>query len=239
MKIGRVISELFYPSGIKCVICGDELPTENKYGVCQSCELSYNTQYCERCGRAMKNKATFCDYCQNNSFAFDIARAPLVYEKQVVKLVHRLKYGGGRYLAENMARFMADIYFDEKLSADFITFVPMHAEKRKKRGYNQAELIARSLSEIIDLPVVNTLERVKQTGNLARMNKEERAKAIQGAYAPIVTKNDISDKSVILVDDVLTTGATANECATVLKKLKCKSVTLLTFASGRMRPDLY
>ena len=141
MKIGRIVSELIYPSDIKCIICGDDLPRKNRYNVCDRCELAFNVKFCLTCGRAMKNLADYCDECQNDKHYYDLARAPLRYEDEVVTIVHRLKYGGAKYLAETFAQFMADTFFEEKLDADLITFVPMHKSKQKSRGYNQAEEI--------------------------------------------------------------------------------------------------
>ena len=102
--------------------------------------------------------ADYCDYCQNHKYAFDFARAPFVYENEVVNLVHKLKYGGGKYLAEVMAEFMADEYYESGFDADIVTFVPMHEKKKHKRGYNQAEEIARALSGILELPLVDVLD---------------------------------------------------------------------------------
>lgn len=238
MKVGRVISELFYPSGIKCVICGDDIPGYDRYAVCNKCELSHNTKYCLRCGRAIKNMANYCDYCQNHEYAFDIARAPFVYENEVVNLVHKLKYGGGKYLAEVMAEFMADEYYESDFSADVITFVPMHPKKQRKRGYNQAREIAVALSQILEIPLSDALERTKLTENLARLGKEERAEAIQNAIL-LKLEADVKGKNVLLVDDVFTTGATSNECAKALRKGKCGKIFVLTFATGRIHVELY
>lgn len=238
MKASRVISELFYPSGIKCVICGDDIPGYDRYAVCNSCELLHNTKYCLCCGRAMKNMANYCDYCQNHDYAFDFARAPFVYENEVVDLVRKLKYGGGKYLAEVMAEFMADEYYDSGFDADLITFVPMHPKKQRKRGYNQAQEIASALSHILGFPLSDVLERVKFSENLAKLGKEERAEAIKDA---IILKPDtvVKNRNVVLVDDVFTTGATSNECAKVLKKGKCGKIFVLTFATGRFHAELY
>lgn len=238
MKASRVISELFYPSGIKCVICGDDIPGYDRYAVCDRCELSHNTKYCLRCGRAMKNMANYCDYCQNHEYSFDFARAPFVYENEVVNLVHKLKYGGGKYLAEVMAEFMVDEYYDSGFDADLITFVPMHSKKQRKRGYNQAREIASALSQILGFPLSDVLERVKFTENLARLGKEERAEAICNAII-LKPDADVKGKNVVIVDDVFTTGATSNECAKALRKGKCGKIFVLTFATGRFHAELY
>lgn len=237
-RLLNVLSELLYPSGIKCVICGDDLPEENRYCVCSKCELSYNTKFCLRCGRAMKNMAEYCDRCQNEDVAFDIARAPFVYEGEIKKLVYRLKYGGAKYLAKVLAEFMADVYFETDFDADLVTCVPLHPKRLKQRGYNQAYEIAVGVSELIGLPYCDTLVRVKSTINLARLNKEERAREIVGAYEP-AENIDIKGKNVVLIDDVFTTGATTSECCKSLRKAKCGKIFVLTFATSKIRVELY
>lgn len=234
----RVISELFYPSGIKCVVCGDDLPVKTRYCICDKCELSHNTKYCLRCGRAMKNMADYCDDCKDYSVEFDFARAPFVYENEIKDLVRRLKYGSGRYLAEVMAEFMADVYVENGFKADVVTFVPMPDKRQKKRGYNQGFEIAEKLSALIGVPCEQTLRRIKEPENLARMGKKERLAAIEGSFG-IVDGSDVKGKNILLVDDVFTTGATANECSKILKKNKCGQIFVLTFATARIKPELY
>ncbi len=163
---------------------------------------------------------------------------PFVYENDIITLVHKLKYGGEKYLAEIMAEFMADEYYENEFTADIITYVPMHAKKQHKRGYNQSKEIAVSLSNILNLPLVDTLERIKFTENLARLNKFERAKTIKNAIALNKDVN-IVDRNILLIDDVFTTGSTCNECSKLLKKGKCGKIFVLTFATGRIHIELY
>ncbi len=238
MKFSKVISELFFPSGIKCIVCGAELPRSVEHAVCDECTLALNEKYCLRCGRAIKNQADYCDYCKDNSFNFDKARAPFVYEDNVRKLIHNLKYGNAKYLAKEIAEYLADLYFDTGINADLITFVPMHPKAQKERGYNQAEEIAKELSKITALPVISTIKRVKYTKHFAKMTNKERADAVVGLYE-ILDGVEIKGKKVLLIDDVLTTGSTVNECSRLLKKSKAESVTVLTFATSRVTPELY
>ena len=238
MKAARVISELFYPSGIKCIICGDDLPEKTRYCVCSRCNLSFNTKFCLKCGRAMKNMADYCDFCQNEGFTFDMARAPFVYENEIVGLVRKLKFGAGKYLGEIMAQFMADVFYENNMSADVITFVPLMKSRERKRGYNQSEVIASALSAILDIPETSLLKRVKNTSTFARMGRRERAEAVKGAFA-LSDEKLIKGSRVLLIDDVFTTGATAEECSRVLKEGGCGKIFVLTFATSRIRVELY
>lgn len=239
MGAGKVISELFFPSDIKCIICGDDLPEKSRYGVCDRCKMSYNNKFCLRCGRAMKNMADYCDRCQSEAPPFDIARAPFVYEGDVRTLVHRMKFGSAKYLAPFMAQYMADCYFESGFRADLVTFVPMHPKRIKRRGYNQAEKIAAALSALIDVPLFPTLERIKATKELAKMKRKERAEEIEGAFALRESDRSVKGRNIVIVDDVFTSGATSGECVRALKKAKCGKVMVLTFATARIKPLLY
>ena len=238
MKASRVIAEMFYPSGIKCVICGDDLPKETRYCVCERCKLTFNTKFCVKCGRAMKNMADYCDFCQNEGFTFDMARAPFVYENEIVGLVRKLKFGAGKYLGEIMAQFMADVFYENNITADVITFVPLMKSRERKRGYNQSEVIASALKDILDIPLCNLLKRVKKTSTFARMGRRERAEAVKGAFA-LSGERSVKDLNILLIDDVFTTGSTAEECSRVLKEAGCGKISVLTFATSRIKIELY
>lgn len=238
MRAGKLAREMFFPSDLRCIVCGDDLPVKSAYGVCDRCKLSYNTKYCLRCGRAMKNMADYCDTCQNTAVPFDLARAPFVYEKDVIALVHRLKFGSAKYLAPFMAQFMTDTFMQSGFDADLVTFVPVSLKRRLRRGYDQAEELARALAVNIGVPLATTLARVADTRELAKMGRRDRAAAIQGAFS-VTDPALIKGKNIVLVDDVLTSGATSGECTRTLKAAKCGKVFVLTFASARTRVELY
>ena len=182
--------------------------------------------------------ARFCEDCKREARAFSFARAPLVYESDVVKLVYKLKYGGGKYLAAVMAEFMADAYYESGFSADCICYVPMYPTAEKKRGYNQAKELAEKVAAITDLPIADALVKVKDLTHLARMSREERAEAIVNAYA-VSDRSLVHKKNVLLIDDVFTTGATSGECSRVLRSAHAGEIMVLTFATARIRQELY
>ena len=240
MNIKRVLAQIFFPSNLKCVVCGRELFADTRYFICEDCleKLSRNTKFCERCGRAMNNDARFCDDCKNNEYAFSVAYAPFIYEDEVRKIVHKFKYGNSKYIAKPIAEFLADLYYEHNFTADLITFVPMHKKAKRERGYNQAEEIAKNLGEILGLPTISTLNKVKNLPHLAKMKKGERAQAVLDAYE-LIDKAQIKGKKILLIDDVFTTGATANACSQKLNKAKPESITVLTFATAKITPELY
>lgn len=240
MKAIKVIKDLFFPSGIKCIFCDGEIGKENRYCVCGNCSPDFNTQFCFLCGKAIANSSLYCDDCkEGRRYFFEQARAPFVFGGSVKSVVHRLKYGNGRFLAKYMAEYMADVYFESGWKADMVTFVPMSKKRRKSRGYNQAELIAEEIAAIIEKPCESLLKREKETANLAKLSRIERAETIKNSIAPILSGVSAAGKNVLLIDDVMTTSATANECARALKSLNSDKVFVLTFATARVKPLLY
>lgn len=227
-----LLSDLFYPDDIKCIVCGDDYPVANRYCLCPRCSLSVNETYCIGCGRATDTAGIYCDTCHYKKWSFEQARSVFVYENSVRDLVRRLKYGNARYLVPQFAALMAETYLRANMRADVVTFVPMPAERKRKRGYNQAELLAKGVSAVIGIPAAALLEKTVFTKNLARMRASERAKAIEGTFSCGVSE---IPESILLIDDVFTTGATAEECAKTLKRGGAKRVSVLTLAAARMR----
>ncbi len=227
---------MLYPQGIKCVVCGKELFEENRYGICSGCLLKANVRFCPKCGRSVGETTVYCEDCTKTKREFNEARAPFIFEGKAKALVHGLKYGGKKYLAKTIAQYLADEYYKNDWYVDFITFVPMHPKKQKLRGYNQAELIANEVAKIINKPLINSLERVKYSQNFARLSRKERMKE---AEESVIAKDKYKKKSILLIDDVFTTGATSEACAKALNKSGASDVYVLTFCTSVCKPELY
>lgn len=220
------LRQMLYPDGIKCIVCGREI-VENRYGLCCKCSFELNGNYCERCGRHKVGVGNYCGKCSDSSLYFDEARSSVVFTGDAKGIVHRLKYGSAAYLARHLGEFMLDTLFASDWSFDCFTFVPMFARKQKKRGYNQAELLAKAISCRTTTPCIALLEKTVDTRNQARLNREERIKNLDGTFRALTRPPE----HVVIIDDVMTTGSTLNECAKILKKAGAKIVYALTFAS--------
>ncbi|KAI4453664.1 s-adenosylmethionine synthetase [Holotrichia oblita] len=207
MKLKHILSEIFCPSNIKCVVCDNEIFDDPPYSLCDNCNFEKNDNFCISCGRGIPDMSDFCDYCKQQPCDFTAARAPFLFEGNIRLLIHKLKYGGARYLAEIFAKYLADIFSTYGWKIDEVTFVPMHKKRLRERGYNQTELIANDFCSRLCLPLKDYLLRIKHTDNLAQMNFKEREKAIKNAIA--MKKGEKCARSVLLIDDVFTTGATA------------------------------
>ena len=234
-KFFNNIFETLFPSNITCIFCGDEIQSEEG-AVCNKCleKLPYVKKICLRCGSPLKSKANYCLTCKNTERSFDIARSPLIYKDMVSNLIQNFKYNGKKYLAKYMAEYMAKSYEEikkEKFEADLIVPVPLHIKRQKQRGFNQSELLAKELSKIINVKVnVNNLVRNKVTQTQTKLSYLERQENLKDAFE-IKNKTDFKNKTILLIDDVLTTGSTVNHCSEVLKKAGAKAVCVLTFAT--------
>ncbi len=226
------IVNVFYPDDVKCVVCSREMHP-NRYGLCDECSFDLNENYCLRCGRHKVGMSDYCDECADQTLYFDEARSAVVYNDSAKSVIWRLKYGSAKYIARTMAQFLLDTLITTDWEFDCFTFVPIHKKRLRKRGYNQAELIARSLSDLTTTPCIPLLQKTVETKNQARLSRDERVTNLAGSFTAIPPPAHI-----VLVDDVLTTGSTVNECAKVLKAAGAKVVYVLTFASVPERPLL-
>lgn len=233
LSVKNEIIRMLFPDDIKCIVCGREMPP-NRYGLCENCNLLINDNFCLRCGRHKIGIGDYCDECSGQSLNFDEARSAVSYDGNAKDLVYRLKYGNAKYLANTLSQYLLDVLLVSDWHADCITFVPIHKTRQRLRGYNQAELLARFLAERISLPCENLLEKSVKTPNQARLNREQRMQNLKDSFRAIAAPPE----HVILVDDVMTTGSTVNECSAVLKRAGAKVVYVLTFASVPERPVL-
>lgn len=225
------IIQVLFPSDIKCIVCGDEI-VPNRYGVCDKCSFDLNGNYCVRCGRHKVGMGEYCGECAKQNLYFDEARSSVVYDRCASKIIQRFKYGDAKYLAEPLSEYLLDTLVETDWTFDCFTFVPIHKKRLKRRGYNQAELLAASLSEKTTKPCVKLIDKIKPTSNQARLSREEREINLKDSFAACAKPPE----RVALIDDVMTTGSTANECAKVLKRAGAKVVYVLTFASVPERP---
>jgi len=235
-KIINKFLDLLAPDDIKCIVCDAELPKDNDYGLCDHCynKLPKITKPCEKCGREIFDDGKYCFDCKEGGFAFDKVYSCLNYEDYVVPMVYRLKYSGEKYLAKYMAKVIADKIIAEKISFDIFTFVPLNISREKERGFNQAKLIADEVAKYIQKETIALLERVRNTPFQASLIREERLINLKDAFE-VIDKKVVKGKTILLLDDIFTTGSTINECSKVLKKSGAKAVVGITFAHAKKK----
>lgn len=184
-------------------------------------------KYCRKCGALLDGYR--CYACSQTDFSFTFARSALVYQSPVQELVHSLKYSELRSPASFFAKAMLDtpsrVRFAEKY--DFVMAVPLHRVRQRERGCNQSELIARRIARELGLPCEKPVFRRYYTESQTNLSWERRKDNLKDAFG--VRRNaELADKSIILVDDVFTSGTTVNEIARVLKANGARKVAVLT-----------
>jgi len=219
-----------------CNCCGVEIfggDTLAKELFCEECYKSLpfnNGNICTHCGRSTVNAEQRCNDCAGFETTFKAARSPFYYATPINKLVRKQKYDNHRYLAKVFGVFLAEYCIKFFSDAEFITFVPMTKEKLKERGFNQSELMAKDVSLKTGIPYGDALEKVKETERQARLGRDERLSNLEGSFK-VRNRALIDGKTVLLIDDVLTTGATAEAVSKALKKGGAKEIYVLTVAS--------
>ena len=183
-KAKDITFKMLFPVGITCICCGGELDgLEKNNQLCQKCPLALNDNFCFRCGRAHGNMAKFCDRCINfGEYHFNKARSAVQYNDTARRLVTAFKYNQEKHLAEPLSIAMAECAQDNYIVADLITSVPLHPKRKRLRGYNQAELLAKKLSIKLETPCVSLLNKTVYTVNLAKLNRQERTETIKDSF---------------------------------------------------------
>jgi ComF family protein len=172
-----------------------------------------------------------CAPCRAGTFAFSKARSYGVYKDALARAILLLKFEQILPLANYFATLLAEYLSQDRLGfeADVVVAVPLHRLRKKERGYNQAEFIAKPLAKRLGLPCKALLVRERARPDKHSMTFEERWESVRGAFAPH-QGTQVDNLRVLLVDDVMTTGATLNACAKVLLRAGAKSVVGLTVA---------
>jgi ComF family protein len=167
-----------------------------------------------------------CGLCRRELTGFDAAYSFGSYENELRQLIHVFKYGGVQTLARPLGKLLMTALPRER-NFDVIVPMPLHWTKRWTRGFNQAELLARELSRFAHVPLRRLVRRVRVTSVQAGLTAAKRRANVASAFR---ANGAVRGKKILLVDDVMTTGATGGACALALKKAGAAHVTLLTLA---------
>ena len=215
------LADLFYPqwcvacqrrsSDVLCRVCFDALP------------LIFPPA-CGRCGLPTAFETPVCEACKNVDFAFASACAPLRYEGVGKALVHALKYRAYTRIVERVAGPLILGAARRGGPFDAVVPVPLHRSRRRERGFNQAELLARAVAGRISAPLSDTLQAVRSTRDQVKLSAAERRTNVADAFSA----TDRVRGRVLLVDDVCTTGATTSACALALVRAGAEEVRAVT-----------
>jgi ComF family protein len=237
-----------------CRVCDQPLQDFSRVPVCRAClakpEPLAAEYFCVQCrapflSRFPLDEQGRCALCRRGVRGFDAAYSFGFYENELRKLIHLFKYGRIQTLEVPLGRLLARALPREQ-TFDVIVPMPLHWRKRWQRGFNQSELLAREIGRRTHTPVRNALRRVRYTESQAGLTSARRRENVSGAFqarravlSPALfqpkTSKALEGQSVLLIDDVMTTGATAASCARALKRAGARHVTLLTLARADRR----
>jgi len=183
-----------------------------------------------------------CPHCEGLDPAFGEGRTCVLLRGPACSLVHKLKYHKGLYVIEDMQHlFAGSPGLAQWLSAAVLVPVPLHPRRQRKRGYNQAALLAQALSKLASKEAVSEvtrpqvkplLRRVKNTESQTRYDKQTRLKNLKEAFALEKRAKVSPEARYIIIDDVFTTGATLNSCAKVLRRAGARHIDVIAFGHG-------
>ena len=202
----REILNIIYPIEEKCMVCDED----GFIGICPSCKSRINKA---------KNEGSILSY----GFYGGILKS----------LILKFKYESNYNVGYLLANFLIEIIKESEIDIDIICYIPMIRKDERKRRINQCKLIANEIGYNLNIPVSNCIKKVKHTKEQKKLTKEERIKNLIGAFE-VTSNEDIKNKRVLLIDDVMTTGATIGECTKILKKSGVKEIIVLTIAKSNI-----
>lgn len=231
----RYCLALLYP--LECVICNCSisLESDNSQFLCSDCSKRIkfiSPPVCEKCGRPFHS--TICSKCSRDTLFFDTVRSVALYDGPWKELIYVFKYRRGEYLDRFLAEFIVRVIEKNQFlkRCDFLIPVPLYWLDRRRRGYNQASLLASQIGKLTSIPLLqNVLIKCKKVPSQTKLSMAQRLKNVTGAFT-VRNPGTVKDKKILLIDDVFTTGSTANECAKVLKNSGASRVHVVTLARG-------
>ncbi len=236
LKAWKYVLHILFPR--TCFSCGKDLSYETKASLCASCQNGLTWPgplTCVRCGVVLKSGGAHCFHCRGSkadTFKCKVIRSACNFNQFSQGLIYALKYQGADYVAPYMGEFMARRFsgLAELAEANVVIPVPLYKTRLKKRGYNQSELLARAFCKATGLALDTTsLVRVRDTQSQTHLGREKRLENMTDAFV-VNNPQPVKGKTVLLIDDVATTGATLEGCAQALRKAGAKRVLAYTFA---------
>ncbi len=217
-----------YPQNIYCLCCGDSMENSRIHGICDVCAEKIDWRTENTLKRHMEE------------FAFDELFMCCVYGFYPRQIMSRFKLAGNPYAARPIGRLLGERLMMEDIKPDALIAVPMHKEKQKKRGFNQSELLAEYAAKTSGISFVpGVLLKPEKTASMRLSDGRARRNQLEGSFAVSPKYQEwVKGRDLILVDDVVTTGSTADACARLLKEAGAARVSVLCFAgTSGWEPD--
>ncbi len=243
----RALLSIVYP--FKCQICGVK-QSENDVSLCSDCchKIKKNEPpFCTKCGKSLpqalppaslqasQTSVCLCGDCQKGNFHFQRAWNAALYEGVLKECVHLIKFKRKMSLIKPLSKILIDFgkSFLDMGKFDFLIPVPLDRKKKRQREFNQASLLMESMAKEFKIASsCNNLVKIRPTPPQSSLKREQRFTNVKGVFR-VRRPDKINNKTVLLIDDVFTTGATSSECAKALKNNGAKHIEVLTLARGR------
>jgi len=233
------LKDILYPK--TCLACKSKVSTVTDEDlVCKKCysEIKINLPpFCFSCGRHLEKNnlnKNICPACVRNRLHFDRAYSPCVYDGVAKELIHEFKYRGRDNLGKPLSKIMINFIKEYSLPVNYLDFIipmPLHKTKLREREFNQAEILSMHIAKEFNKDSIsNILLRHRQTKTQTELKNKDRFLNVANSFS-VDSRSDLKGKNILLIDDVLTTGATSSEAALALKKAGAQTVFVLTLAN--------
>ncbi len=219
-----------------CVLC--ETSLRKGQNICHPCREKLPrlpASSCRKCGQTFEANLKApeqCPNCISLKPQFDFATAALKSHQNVLHLIHQFKLLHRPEIGEDLAQTILPSFQQEarltQLTAPLLIPVPLHHQRHRERGFNQAELLATPLARELGLDCLKALKRIRSTSRQATLSRRERLKNLNKAFRLTGNSQKLANRSLILIDDVFTTGSTVHECARTLRAAKPASIAVFT-----------
>ncbi|MBV7272183.1 ComF family protein [Clostridium thailandense] len=216
--VWECILQVIYSDDEKCILCKSEI--FDKECICLECKK--RMKLCKDSFDIEFNKIKISAYSVS------------YYSGIMMELILKLKYKSNFKAGETIANYMISLIEENNIKFDFITYIPMNKVALKKRGYNQSKYLAQIISDALKIPIIHCLEKTQETKDQIGLNYSERWKNMCQCFKFVSNRVNIKNKKILIVDDVITTGATAFYCAYELIKNGSGKIIILTGAKSKV-----
>jgi competence protein ComFC len=236
LKYIKSFLELIYPEKNICQICDSYDESIGDTYICKGCFSKIERigePVCRICNKSLSYNPDLivCNECAREPRNFEMSRSLFAYKGIIKKIIHDYKYCNKTYYYKLFSHLLIQYMSESRfINFDYITAVPLHKIKQRKRGFNQSELLARQIGKYFKITYIDSLKRNNNTEKQSNLSRYARQKNLQNVF-DIASKKIpplLNGADILIIDDIFTTGTTVNECSKILKSYGANRVFVLT-----------